>query len=97
MFHQHIFHLVRAYPVAAGFDDIVKPAVKPIVSLRILVGHVPCVIDSASPHMTVLGFVIQIGAENTNLLAAFRRDNDHFSQFSLGNQIAAGIPQFNVI
>ena len=67
MFHQHIFHLIGADPVAAGLDDVVKSAVEPIAAIFVHICRIAGVIHTAAPYIAILGFVIQISGKYAGL------------------------------
>lgn len=73
VFHQHIFHLVRADPEAAGLDDVIEAAVEPVEAVFIHRSCIPCMIYAAPPGMIILLGIVQIRCEYSDLAAVFGR------------------------
>ena len=70
--HQHIFHLIGADPVTAGFDDVVETAVEPEAARFIPVDGIPGVVDPIPPDPTVLLLIVQIPGKDTHLFPVLR-------------------------
>ena len=79
------------------FDDVVKAAMEPILSVFIHICRVAGMVYAITPYIVILFFVIKVCRKYTRLSPCFLWDNDHLADFSNLSWLTILFAQLNVI